>query len=244
MCRLMAFSSKQPVTIPEFIGGNFSEFLELSKVHHDAWGIALDSGTDLQLNKAAETAIESSNFLETLSNRRGVGGLLHFRWASPGLPATNENAHPFMYQDISFIHNGALSPYDALETLVSNNFLELRTGDTDSELFFLYLLTEVSKTDFKSGVIAAIRNIKANFKYSSINSIIMNKEFLIVVCENDPVNKPDWADDFYYELRYRINDEGFAVASSGWNQSDWQQIKNHHILILDRKSLESEIIQL
>ena len=72
----------------------------------------------------------------------------------------------------------------------------------------------------------------------------MNKDFLIVVCENDPVNKPDWADDFYYELRYRISDDGFAVASSGWDQSNWQQIKNNHILILDRKSLESEIIQL
>lgn len=213
-------------------------------MHHDAWGIALDNGSDVRLSKAAETAIESEDFLKTASHSQGVGGLLHFRWASPGLPVTNQNAHPFSHQGISFIHNGALSPYDALEGLVSEKFLELRTGQTDSELFFLYLLTEISKADFKTGVITAIKNIKNNFNYSSINSMIMNQDLLIVVCENDPDNRPDWADDFYYELRFRINQDGFAVASSGWDQSDWQQIQNHHILVLDRKTLEIEIIQL
>ncbi|MEY3156674.1 MAG: hypothetical protein RL257_694, partial [Actinomycetota bacterium] len=38
MCRLLAFSAKSKTTIPAFIGEDFSQFLDLSEVHHDSWG--------------------------------------------------------------------------------------------------------------------------------------------------------------------------------------------------------------
>jgi predicted glutamine amidotransferase len=127
---------------------------------------------------------------------------------------------------------------------ISEDLLKLRTGDTDSELFFLYLLTQINELGFIPGVVKGIQEIKANFKYSSINSMILNSEFFIVVSEHDPVNKPDWADDVYYELRYRLDDNGFAVASSGWNQEGWQLLNNHEILIVNRETLKTEIVKL
>lgn len=244
MCRLLAFTSHNTTTIPEFVGREFGEFLKLSKVHHDAWGIAIDDGTNTALIKAAETASASDHFSQTINAKSGLGGLLHFRWASPGLPVSDQNAHPFNYRDISFIHNGALSPYDALEQLVAPEFKKLRVGQTDSELFFLYLLGEIEVSGFKDGVIKAIRNVKANFKYSSINSMVMNKDYLIIVSEHDPINKPSWADAYYYELRYRLDDSGIAVASSGWPQEGWNLIANHQIVIVNRNTLQLEVINL
>jgi len=120
----------------------------------------------------------------------------------------------------------------------------LRTGETDSELFFLFLLTEIEKSGFVAGVVNAIRKIKEGFKYSSINSMILNSDYLIVVSEHDPLNKPDWADDVYYELRYRLDENGVAVASSGWNQEGWKLLENHQILIVDRATLVTEIVNL
>lgn len=240
----MAFSANRPTTLKQFIGADFSSFLELSNIHHDSWGLALDDQGSTEVIKHAETAADSTEFASVIQENSGTGGLLHFRWASPGLPVTNENAHPFSYKDISFIHNGALSPYDSLLKIVDSEFLSLRSGQTDSELFFLYLLTEISKSNFLDGVQAAIKNIKANFKYSSINSMIMNPDFLVVVSEHDPVNKPDWADEVYYELRYRLDSHGFAVASSGWPQDGWKLIPNHMMAVFNRKTGELQSLAL
>ena len=244
MCRLLGFAAYNSTTIPEFVGGKFEEFLKLSNVHHDAWGLAIDDGANTSLIKAAETASTSINFSQVINSNSGLGGLLHFRWASPGLPVSEQNAHPFNYLDISFIHNGALSPYDALEQLVAPKFKALRVGQTDSELFFLYLLSETEVSGFKDGVIKAIKNIKANFKYSSINSMVMNNDYLIVISEHDPMNKPSWADAYYYELRYRIDESGIAVASSGWPQDGWNLIDNHQMMIVNRKTMQLEVINL
>lgn len=244
MCRLMAFSSKNRTSLPSFMGDSFQQFVELSKVHHDSWGLALVDQGEAQLTKKAETAANSIDFAKTLSTTNATGGLLHFRWASPGLPVTEQNAHPFTYGDISFIHNGALSPYDAVKSLVASKFAQLQKGDTDSEQFFLYLLTEIDQHGFVNGVKKAITNIKANFKYSSINSMIINSDYLIVTSEHDPANKPAWADEIYYELRYRLDEHGIAVASSGWDQSEWNLLQNHQMLILNRSTFEFELISL
>lgn len=244
MCRLMAFSARTETTLPSFMGSAFQEFVELSKVHDDSWGLALSNGSTATVTKKAETAALSSSFQETVQSANSHGGLLHFRWASPGLPVTDANAHPFTYQDIAFIHNGALSPYDAVKSLVAPKFAELQQGETDSEQFFLYLLTEIERLGFIDGVKTCMRNIKTNFKYSSINSMIINSEYLIVTSEHNPNNKPDWADEIYYELRYRLDDNGIAVASSGWNQEGWTLMNNHQMLIVDRKTLQAEVIDL
>jgi hypothetical protein len=71
--------------------------------------------------------------------------------------------------------------------------------------------------------------------------MIINSDFLIVVSEHDPLNKPSWADDLYYELRYRIDENGVAVASSGWDQSGWALMENHSILIVNRHDLTHQI---
>ncbi len=244
MCRLMAFSSRTTTSLPSFVGGSFQEFIQLSNVHHDSWGLALIESGKSTITKKAETAAESKEFNEVINSASGMGGLLHFRWATPGLPVTYNNAHPFSFQDISFIHNGALSPYDAVASLVAPQFSALKTGDTDSEQYFFFILTEIEKFGFVDGVISAIKILKSEFNYSSINSMIMNSDFLIVTSEFDPAKTPAWAEPEYYELRYRLDSNGIAVASSGWNQSGWTLLQNHQMLIFNRVTHEVQIINL
>ena len=244
MCRLMAFSSRTTTSLPSFVGSTFQEFIQLSNVHHDSWGLALVDSGKSSISKKAETAAASTEFNDVINSATGMGGLLHFRWASPGLPVTQNNAHPFSFQDISFIHNGALSPYDAVASLVAPQFAALKTGDTDSEQFFLFILTEIEKYGFVDGVKSAITTIKSDFDYSSINSMIMNSDYLIVTSEFDPANKPSWAEPEYYELRYRLDTNGIAVASSGWDQEGWTLLQNHQMLICNRVTLEVQVINL
>jgi predicted glutamine amidotransferase len=234
MCRLLAYATRSQTTIPEFIGPEFSGFVDLSNIHKDSWGLAFDSDQKMRVEKTPGTAAQDSQFSQSLQSHPSTGALLHFRWASPGLAVTQENAHPFAYQDISLIHNGAITPYGALEPLVAPEFLSLREGTTDTELYFLFLLTYIKKFGFLAGVNKAIETIRAQFTYSSINSMIMNKDYLIVLSEHDPENKPSWADEIYYELRYRVDENGIAVASSGWNQDGWTLMPNHSLLTFNR----------
>ncbi|MFM8842953.1 MAG: class II glutamine amidotransferase [Actinomycetota bacterium] len=244
MCRLMGYSSKERTSLPNFMGGSFQQFVDLSNIHHDSWGLALLDNGDARITKKAETAAKSSHFTTTMESNAATGGLLHFRWASPGLPISDESAHPFTRGDIAFIHNGALSPYDALQSRIDSRYATEQKGFTDSEQFFFFILTEIDRSGFVEGVKSAIHVIKSEFQYSSINSMIMNSDYMIVTSEHDPVNKPSWADDVYYEIRYRLDENGLAVASSGWDQSGWTLLGNHQMLIFNRNNHEIELINL
>lgn len=244
MCRLLGFASSTPASVQNFAGSDFADFVKLSEFHKDSWGLALVDAQGAVLEKRVESAAGSSVFNEALTNRRATGGLLHFRWASPGLGITDENAHPFIHEDIAFIHNGSFKPYDALISEIPKDLLELRRGTGDSELFFLMSLAQIKREGFVAGILTAVRKIMEKYSYSSINSMFLNSDFLIVIAEHHPENKPDWAEASYYELKYRLDRSGCLVSSSGWNQSGWIDIPNHHALIVDRKTLKAELVKI
>jgi len=92
------------------------------------------------------------------------------------------------------------------------------------------------------GISSTIRLIKEQADYSSINAMIMNEDTFVVVSEFQPAKKPEWAPDDYYEIKYRADNEGVLVASSGWNQPDWTTLENHHSLVVDRSTLQTQVI--
>ena len=242
MCRLLGYVAQEERSIPQFVGPKFSQFLTLSEIHRDGWGIARNDGRATTLMKAAETAKSSSNFATAIEDK-SKSALLHFRWATPGLGIEEANSHPFSQGDISFIHNGSIKPYDALLGHIPADLLRLRTGTTDSELFFLFTLSKITSLGVIEGVREAVKEIKNNFTYSSLNAMILAPEFLIVVCENNPENRPEWATDEYYQLRYRRDENGIVVASSGWDQSDWEVIPNHSIAVFSRKDFSLSLFE-
>jgi predicted glutamine amidotransferase len=243
MCRLLGYISRSETDFPSISGPAFRDFLALSEVHKDSWGIALSGGDSSRVFKSAETALSSERFRGAIK-ARATGGLLHFRWASPGIEVTEENAHPFIRDGISFIHNGALQPYEALVGAIPQDLLEFRQGTGDSELFFLYALNVIRQHGFRNGVLETIRTLRQEYSYSSINSMFLSDDFLMVVSEHNPDNRPSWTTPEYYELRYRLDSQGCLVASSGWDQSDWVLIPNHHALFVDKKSMTVELIAL
>ena len=242
MCRLLGYVAQEERSIPQFVGPSFNEFLKLSEVHRDGWGIARNDGRATTLMKAAETANSSSNFATAIEDK-SKSALLHFRWATPGLGIEESNSHPFSQDDISFIHNGSIKPYDALLGHIPADLLRLRTGTTDSELFFLFTLSKIKSLGVIEGVRESIAEIKSQFTFSSLNAMVLAPHYLIVVCENNPENRPDWATDEYYQLRYRRDENGIVVASSGWDQSEWEAIPNHSIAAFSRKDFSLSLFE-
>jgi len=243
MCRLMGFVSCQPETFAVAAGANLSEFIDLSDIHCDGWGIsAIEHGAKkTQLNKAAEVARTSPDFESAITNTSTDGALLHLRWATAGIPVSEKNSHPFMHDGYTFIHNGAIYPKDALDPYIADQLRQYILGDTDSEKYFYFLLTEIKKLGLIEGIKSALAIIK-EIDFSSINAMILTDSQFITICEHDPDRKPSWAGDGYYDLYYKITDKDVVVASSGWNQDGWKQLPNHQILVVDRSTLAINVL--
>ncbi len=56
-----------------------------------------------------------------------------------------ENTHPFTYNRMAFAHNGAVVPNQKLEEFIAPHLQCEIAGMTDSERYFLALLSEIEK---------------------------------------------------------------------------------------------------
>lgn len=246
MCRLMGFVSHEKTTFPHMAGPGFNDFVALSSIHCDGWGVStIDHDSEkAHLVRAAEMAHTSSQFDSAIANANSDGGLLHLRWATAGLPVSENNSHPFVYNDYTFIHNGSIMPPSTLDPYIDPEFSWMITGDTDSERYFYLLMTEIKKHGFVAGVQRAVAIIKKHADFSSINAMIMNEDLFIALAEFDPERRPAFGDPDYYDLHFRKDAEGVVVASTGWPHEGWAPLPNHHMLVVDRTTFESKILPL
>lgn len=246
MCRLLGYVSHEKQDFYSAVGPDFSEFVTLSSVHCDGWGFAtIEHDQNVaHVRRAPEAAGTSDNFAKAIADSISDGALLHLRWATAGLPVSENNTHPFAYEDISFIHNGATYPPAALESVIEPNLIPLIQGDTDSERYFYFVLTKIKELGFVQGCKEAANYIRKNLDYSSINAMIMNEKQWVIICEHHPERSPEWAPDDYYELKYKADAQGVLVASTGWNQPGWKVLPNHHMLVIDRASFAVEVVAL
>lgn len=229
----MAYVSKAETNFPSIAGKDFDEFEKLSAIHKDGWGITTKEGNII---KDFHAAVDTPTFHQTLLDNKATASLLHFRWATSGLSVKTENAHPFVLGEYSFIHNGAVNPPDALDKFISAEYLEKVTGTTDSEKYFLLMVQEITKLGLIEGIKATLKIIKDNADYSSINAMLLTPEKLIVINEHENSKRPSDQPEDYYELKFKEDENGVVIASSGWNQDGWKDVPNHSLMVIDRES--------
>ncbi len=241
MCRLLAYASREATTFPQVIGPHFDEYVQLSTIHCDGWGIS-DSQGDLV--RDTTSARDSEQLAAAIQATSSTAALFHLRWASPGIPVDIANNHPFAFGKYSFIHNGSLKPYDALDTILKAQYAAEIKSASDSHRYFMLLMQNIDQLGLEGGTIKSIADIRSVATYASLNAMLLSPDYLVMINEHDVNNRPAIVGEDYYEIRYKLTEDSIAIGSSGWNQDGWVLLPNHTIMIVNRKDLTVNFLDL
>lgn len=248
MCRLLGFSSREPVGFDGLLSGAFKDFVDLScrhgdHRHGDGWGLSwIAEGGTLSSVKSPEAACESPAFAEEAAALRSPSAILHFRWATPGLPLQQENTHPFLRGQMAFAHNGSISDKHRLKSEIAPDLLTSLEGTTDSELLFLYILTVMREGFSEAQAIAeSLGRIRRDFHHSGLNCILLTPDALHAACLFDPSSEIVSEMPDYYDLHYRVTPTSVVVASTGWEADRWPTLQNGQVLTIDRSALAAHV---
>ena|SRR5436190_17352571 len=258
MCRVLGYASRGHVSVAGLIGEpGLREFTALSEAHGDGWGIAARSDGQLRIAKAPRRAGDDPDYQRLAHTPLGDLGLVHLRWATPGLAVLDRNSHPFRYGDFAMAHNGAIHPQDRLPQMLPPHWERRLSGSTDSERYFLHIMCrlEARDGDMVAAVADTVRRIRAGYTPNSLNAILLAPGALYAISWHDPARIPyaamrergfrgsDAEASCYFDLDYRVTGDAVVVASTGWPQDGWDVLPNGSVLIVNRATLATRVVE-
>jgi glutamine amidotransferase len=116
----------------------------LGEEHPDGWGVATFGEGRWRVHKGTAPASRDARFRRRAEGLRGEVLVSHVRKRTVG-ETRLENTHPFRRSGWIFAHNGTIYDQAYLRARVSRRRAAEIRGDTDSELFFAYLLTRLDE---------------------------------------------------------------------------------------------------
>ncbi len=276
MCRLLGWAAATPCSAADLLDEHLTEFSGLSERHADGWGAALALGGELHVTKEPVAARVSTIF--RLAMRTAApAGVVHLRWATGGLPVRTVNTHPFVAGaggaggagGAAFAHNGHVPDMRRVESLIDADAVGTPLGDTDSERYFLAVLTQMRRGAAPAEALGTVAAGLSGSPSTSLNCLLMTREQLVAVCLHDPaLLPPDEVPDYFHLGAERVTaadgatqavligssgvlpEAGAPVAalSSGHAGDSWiagrRAVPNGSALVVDRASLQTELVAL
>ena len=175
MCRLVAYIGKS-IPLENIIVKPKHSLLEQSQdaqeaklsVNGDGFGIAWYDGVGAPgLYKDTLPAWSDSNLPSICRLIKSGLFLAHVRASTFGT-TSRENCHPFAFGNWSFAHNGGIGDFKLIrrkvENLLAEDHYNARRGCTDSELFFLLMLTNGLEQDCHAALTRTIDQVTGFLK--------------------------------------------------------------------------------
>ncbi|HEY3033180.1 MAG TPA: class II glutamine amidotransferase, partial [Streptosporangiaceae bacterium] len=141
MCRLLGYCSLGSAPVANLLTEEgLRGFTALSAFHGDGWGMAWYNTDGPHVQKSTRRAEDEPDYGRLTHRALGDIGLVHLRWATPGLGIGYHNSHPFRYGPYALAHNGAVHPQDRLGEMLPAEWERRLTGTTDSERYLLHIM--------------------------------------------------------------------------------------------------------
>lgn len=181
MCRIFAYSGdlgseelKSAVTEFAKLAVHGSVPLGIEPGHTDGWGLyASNGGKEIYVRSAGEA--KADKLLTALQPVRGQGQvLIHLRKATVGANKV-ANTHPFLRSGVVFCHNGSIRSFP-------DSPVGLLEGDTDSEKYFMRILSRMSDTGLttmQAAVEAEVKTLQEG-EWTSLTCVLKSKDGLVL----------------------------------------------------------------
>jgi predicted glutamine amidotransferase len=259
MCRLLGYCARRSASVAGLLTTEgLRDFTAMSAYHSDGWGMAWYNAAGPRIRKSANRAVAEPDYARLAGRPLGDLGLVHLRWATPGLGIGHQNSHPFRYGPYAFAHNGAIHPQDRLGEMLPAEWERRISGTTDSERYLLHLMwrLEARRGDMIAAVADTVTAIAGRYAVNSLNAVLLAPSRMYVVSWHDPARIPaaelrkrglaSTPEDIagYFHLAYRVTGDAVVAASSGWPQPGWTALPNASVLAVDRVTLATSVIPL
>ena len=148
MCRLFGFRSVITSQVHRSLVSADNALMHQSEAHPDGWGVAYYVDGYPHVVKSVSRAVSDTLFRRVSGIVSSETVLAHLRRATVG-ELSIINSHPFQYGNWIFGHNGQIPNFDeyrdALLEKVSPKFRRFILGDTDSEVLFYLLISNMAR---------------------------------------------------------------------------------------------------
>ena len=264
MCRLLGILSAESIPYRVLLRETHRSLSTLSEEHPDGWGLAVFSsrpnagGATTQgweLHKGIHCAQRDEAFHETSSKILGEVLVSHVRRATVG-PVSPVNTHPFERQGWVFAHNGTIKDLDYLRRGISPAQSKTIRGETDSELFFAFLLSRFEEKGLLKGsddgaidtVLKSVTHeviLRPNF--GELSFLLSNGATLyayrwgakpLFLLERGPHHGPQYRPAIEggreLQIPWTKRRHAFFLASEKMTQEPWVELKEGELLRIDR----------
>jgi glutamine amidotransferase len=145
MCRLLGAVASEPAQFRLTLREAPRSLAFLSREHPDGWGIGVyDDAHGWSIERGTLCAHDDDEFHVVAGGSRGELLIAHVRKRTVG-SVSIENTHPFHHGRWVFAHNGTIQDIEWVRDQVPADRLAHVRGETDSELFFAFLLTRLDR---------------------------------------------------------------------------------------------------
>lgn len=148
MCRLFGFRSVITSQVHRSLVSADNALMHQSEEHPDGWGVAYYVDGFPHVVKSVSSAVSDSLFQRVSGIVSSETVMAHLRRATVG-ELSIINSHPFQYGNWIFGHNGQIPNFsqyrEALMEKVSPVYRRFILGDTDSEVLFYLLISNMAR---------------------------------------------------------------------------------------------------
>lgn len=148
MCRLFGFRSTILSQVHSSLVAADNALMAQSPDHPDGWGVAYYVANSPHLIKSVTPAVDDHLFQKVSGVVSSQTVIAHLRKATLG-KLNVLNTHPFQYGHWTFAHNGNIKNFaetkQDIVNLIEPQLRRFILGDTDSEICFFLILTELKK---------------------------------------------------------------------------------------------------
>jgi glutamine amidotransferase len=260
MCRLLGITSSEPTEFRIVLKEAPRSLAALSREHRDGWGLAIfeDLGKPgWRIHKGVLCASEDEDFHRLAVGSRGELLVAHIRQRTVG-HSSLENTHPFRSGRWVFAHNGTIKELGFLRDHASTKRIAEVRGDTDSELFFAFLLTKLDEAtlddapaSMKTDVVIrdAMRELRARPGFGACNFLLSDGETTyahrsgrsLFLLERGPedlvVPRRESREGIVVETPWSQRRRAVFIASERLTEEPWDELSDGTLIRIDRRPL-------